>query len=57
MGIRVRVIRFQVIGEANTWLEGQRTEKKEENVSVTLVTFWGQIILSGKGGILYIAGC
>lgn len=33
LGIRVRVIRFQVIGEANSWLKGTRTQKKEENVS------------------------
>ena len=27
LGIRVGVIRFQVVSKADTWLEGERTEK------------------------------
>ena len=33
LGIRVRVIRFQVVSEADTRLEGERTEKQEGNVT------------------------
>ena len=44
LGLGLSVIRLQVIAEADTRLEGKRTEKQEGNVSVTLVTFWGHVI-------------
>ena len=34
LGIQVRVVLLQGIGEADTWLGGKGTEEKEENVSV-----------------------
>ena len=43
LGLGLSVIRLQVIAEADTRLEGKRTEKQEGNVSVTLVTFWGHV--------------